>query len=129
MLHIYIGLQWGIKMIGKKFQKPLIETDYAAYGEAAAWANENNAMIVERDTYYEVVPVPLPTTEQKALDVRAKRDVLLAETDLVIIRCSEVGKPVPDEWKAYRQALRDVPDQTGFPDTVSWPEKPEAQAM
>jgi len=27
-------------------------------------------------------------------------------------------------WKDYCQALRDVPAQSGFPDTVVWPEKP-----
>jgi hypothetical protein len=28
-------------------------------------------------------------------------------------------------WATYRQALRDVPDQTGFPDAVAWPVAPE----
>ena len=28
-----------------------------------------------------------------------------------------------DALKAYRQALRDVPEQPGFPDEVVWPEK------
>ena len=29
------------------------------------------------------------------------------------------------EWHTYRQALRDLPEQTGFPTTVTWPTKPE----
>ena len=29
-----------------------------------------------------------------------------------------------DEWRTYRQALRDVPTQEGFPNTVTWPTKP-----
>lgn len=114
-------------MIRQQFQKPL--TDYTAYSEAAAWANSNGAMIADKGNYYEVVAVPTPTTEQKAAAIRAKRDALLAETDLIIIRCAEAGEPVPDEWKTYRQALRDVPEQAGFPENVIWPEKPEAQAM
>lgn len=28
------------------------------------------------------------------------------------------------EWKVYRQALRDVPQQAGFPDNVVWPDAP-----
>jgi hypothetical protein len=32
---------------------------------------------------------------------------------------------VPDAWKTYRQALRDVPAQSGFPTTINWPVKPE----
>ena len=31
--------------------------------------------------------------------------------------------------KAYRQALRDVPSQEGFPDNVVWPEEPEYKVL
>lgn len=30
------------------------------------------------------------------------------------------------EWAAYRQALRDLPEQAGFPFNITWPEAPEA---
>lgn len=29
-----------------------------------------------------------------------------------------------DEWKAYRQALRDIPAQAGFPNSITWPTEP-----
>ena len=32
---------------------------------------------------------------------------------------------VPDDWRTYRQALRDIPAQSGFPTNVTWPVKPE----
>ena len=32
---------------------------------------------------------------------------------------------VPDDWRTYRQALRDIPAQAGFPTTINWPVKPE----
>ena len=28
------------------------------------------------------------------------------------------------DWKTYRQALRDIPTQSGFPETITWPTKP-----
>jgi hypothetical protein len=31
---------------------------------------------------------------------------------------------ISDEMTAYRQALRDVPQQEGFPNTITWPTKP-----
>lgn len=31
---------------------------------------------------------------------------------------------VPDDWRTYRQALRDVPSQSGFPTDVTWPLEP-----
>ena len=64
--------------------------------------------------------------EQPAKEARAKRNRLLAESDWVTIRAMDTGNPVPTEWKDYRQALRDVPQQTGFPEEIEWPQEPES---
>ena len=55
---------------------------------------------------------------------RAKRDRLLAESDWVTIRATDTSNPVPDDWQTYRQALRDITEQSGFPDNVEWPTAP-----
>ena len=54
-----------------------------------------------------------------AANVRSERDSKLAECDWTQTNDS----PVKDEskWTTYRQALRDVPTQSGFPHTVTWP--------
>ena len=52
---------------------------------------------------------------------RATRDELLKATDHYGL--SDV--PMTDAMAAYRQALRDVPQQAGFPQTITWPTKPE----
>ena len=52
---------------------------------------------------------------------RATRDDLLKATDHYGL--SDV--PMTDAMTAYRQALRDVPQQEGFPQTITWPTKPE----
>ena len=57
---------------------------------------------------------------EQAKSVRATRDAKLAETDW---RFRSDMTP-SQEWKDYCQALRDVPDQTGFPWTITWPEMP-----
>jgi len=36
----------------------------------------------------------------------------------------DTGNPVPTEWQTYRQALRDLPEQEGFPQEVVWPQIP-----
>ena len=51
---------------------------------------------------------------------RAERDRLLKETDYYGM--SDVT--MSTEMTTYRQALRDVPQQEGFPGTISWPDKP-----
>jgi len=64
-----------------------------------------------------------PYTKEK--EIRAERDAKLGETDWLVTRATETGEPVPSEWAAYRQALRDVPQQDGFPENIIWPEEPE----
>ena len=60
---------------------------------------------------------------EKAGEVRAKRNRLLADTDHMMLPDS----PHKDDKSlvAYRQALRDLSEQEGFPITVAWPTKPE----
>ena len=55
------------------------------------------------------------------IDIRNQRDGLLAATDWMAL--SDVT--MSDAWTAYRQALRDIPTQAGFPSSVTWPTKPE----
>ena len=40
--------------------------------------------------------------------LRIERDRLLSETDWVTAKAMETEEPIPAEWKAYRQALRDL---------------------
>lgn len=54
---------------------------------------------------------------------RIKRDRLLAETDWVVSRSVETGEPIPEVWRAYRQALRDITTQQN-PFFLTWPERP-----
>lgn len=59
---------------------------------------------------------------EQAQNVRADRTRRLAECDWTQLADSPVDKTV---WAAYRQALRDVPTQSGFPWAVNWPAQPE----
>ena len=52
---------------------------------------------------------------------RAERNAKLAETDWTA--SSDVT--MSDAMTSYRQALRDVPAQSGFPSDITWPTKPE----
>lgn len=57
--------------------------------------------------------------------VRTERDLKLTETDWVVIKALESGTPVPPEWVAYRQALRNITEQTD-PFDIIWPELPSS---
>lgn len=74
--------------------------------------------------FYHFPKGELKTDEEYAAEARAKRNALIAETDYLAMP----DYPLDDEKKAavlaYRQALRDVPEQAGFPRQIDWPTKP-----
>jgi len=59
--------------------------------------------------------------EQEAEKVRTQRDALLKESDWTQVADAPVDQSA---WANYRQALRDVPQQEGFPQEVVWPQIP-----
>lgn len=77
--------------------------------------------------------IPQPTAEelleQKAQEVRAKRDYLLTKTDYLVSGDYPISTQDLAKVKAYRQALRDVPEQDGFPETIVWPELPSVTVV
>tara|TARA_R110000868_G_scaffold21708_6_gene90074 strand:- start:9994 stop:10497 length:504 start_codon:yes stop_codon:yes gene_type:complete len=61
---------------------------------------------------------------EQAKSVRKTRDDKLKETDWIVIKNLELNSNIPGVWEVYRQALRDIPNQSGFPWTVTWPDAP-----
>ena len=59
--------------------------------------------------------------EDAERNVRSRRDTLLAESDWTQVADAPVDQAA---WATYRQALRDVPQQAGFPFSVTWPQEP-----
>ena len=59
---------------------------------------------------------------QAAANVRSTRDSKLAECDWT--QANDSPLKAASAWTTYRQSLRDVPAQSGFPHTVTWPTKP-----
>lgn len=74
-----------------------------------------------------VEEIPQPTEEekrkQKEAEVRAKRDYLISQTDFLLQPDYPISATDLEKVKAYRQALRDIPEQEGFPNDVVWPEE------
>lgn len=61
-----------------------------------------------------------------AQKIRAKRDSLMAASDFydTVSAQQRLTAEMFQAWATYRQALRDLPSQSGFPMTVSWPAQP-----
>lgn len=118
--------------------KPDTTGDYKVVVRDGAEQDANNNWVqkwVERDMFSDTTEDGVTTTKaeheaayQAKLDteaaarVRSERDQKLKDTDWMGM--SDVT--MSTEWATYRQALRDVPAQEGFPHTVTWPEEPGA---
>lgn len=66
------------------------------------------------------------TSEMIAAGARQDRDFRLITSDWTQIQLPDVSL-TPDQiaqWKEYRQQLRDITLQPGFPNNIVWPEKP-----
>jgi hypothetical protein len=61
---------------------------------------------------------------EQAKSVRSTRDTKLAECDWRVIKAAETATTLDAAWATYRQALRDVTAQSGFPWTITWPDAP-----
>lgn len=59
-----------------------------------------------------------------AASARQKRDRLIAATDYLVTPDYPIEPDRLAKVKIYRQALRDIPEQSGFPRSITWPEKP-----
>jgi len=58
--------------------------------------------------------------DRAAAQVRKERDAKLAATDWM----ANSDVTMSDAWRTYRAALRDIPTQAGFPNSVTWPSEP-----
>lgn len=81
-----------------------------------------NYAIAQTEAYNGEVDVEdIPMTDEEA---RAQRDKLLAETDWTQVLDAPIDAETREAYRAYRQALRDIPEQEGFPEAITWLELP-----
>lgn len=115
-----IKYQLATEIIRGTPEKPDIETALSA---VTMPYTEANYALAQQEAYQGQITVEdVPET---ADEIRAKRDKLLGATDWAMLPDSPLDEPSQAAMKAYRQALRDVPQQEGFPNSISWPDMPE----
>ena len=74
-----------------------------------------------------VAPTQTEIDAELAVSVRAERNVLLLEVDAYVsnpLRWAGIDTYTKALWATYRLDLLDVPQQAGFPNTHTWPNKP-----
>ena len=85
-----------------------------------AWA-EKPAPVVEEQTQEELDAITAENNNSAALIVRAERDAKLSATDWTQVADVPVDQAA---WATYRQLLRVIPEQEGFPNNITWPTSP-----
>ena len=92
---------------------------------------DNSVLLELIGSNFEAYVAPTPEELNARLEsiVRSEREQkLIEEVDPIVnnfLRWGELTEEKQTEWKQYRSDLLDLPSQEGFPNTVTWPTKPE----
>ena len=77
------------------------------YADLAVFCNRNGLIIEDRGDYFESVNPPEPTVEELQAAVREVRNGYLQATDIYMIADFPISEAERNQYKAYRQYLRD----------------------
>ena len=104
---------------------------YTLNPEDTDMAIDNSELLNLIGTNYEayVAPTQEELDAELAASLRAQRDEkLVTEVDPMVsnpLRWNDLTEAKQTEWTQYRTDLLNLPEQSGFPNTVTWPTKPE----
>jgi hypothetical protein len=98
----------GVEEVGGKW--------YTKYVLAPVFTDNEDATAAEQEATYKAMK-----DAEQATSVRASRSDKLKDSDWTQVADAPVDKAA---WATYRQALRDISAQAGFPATVVWPTQP-----
>lgn len=98
------------------------QAERMAYGEPETQEEFNSLGL--KVTLEEYDPLDEMSDEELAARVRMRRDSLISRTDFYVQPDYPSDPAGLEAVKAYRQALRDIPERSGFPRNVQWPSLP-----
>ena len=109
-------------MINVQFKDSTETTVIATFESAQDETQYPNQLAIEETDARYVAFVAI-TSGAGAVDKR-KRNDLLSSSDWTTGNDSPLISSAQTEWKTYRQALRDITAQSGYPDVIAWPVAP-----
>jgi len=91
--------------------------EWSIQGSALVWHSEGPYPTdQEIQTKADELAAAVPLAE-----LRKERNKRLAESDWIVTKSLELGEAVPDNWKTYRQSLRDITKEFSSVMNVIWP--------
>lgn len=106
--------------IGYNEAVPLQRKPFTAY--ETEWQKGED--LIYREVVISTVVDEVAKNKFQSKEVRAERNARLLACDWTQMQDTPLDADVLVLWRNYRQALRDVPKQAGFPHNVVWPEAP-----
>lgn len=92
------------------------------YAKEASKANKAGKLLSADGNGFILTDIPKNTETEES--VRSKRNILLRESDWTQLPDTRLSAQDVLKWKTYRQQLRDLPAQDGFPGSAVFPQKP-----
>lgn len=102
-------------------RQAIFENQRVAFGEFTPELMKEFSVVEEKYN-----PEDEMTDEELTARVRMRRDSMISRTDFYVQPDYPSDPAGLEAVKAYRQALRDIPEQSGFPRNVQWPSVPYA---
>ena len=100
------------------------EVEYNDHNKEITDFSEFSAVMEDREAEVDRITNEALESESSEEKNRRERNNILRDTDWIVIKYTEKGESIPQEWSDYRQSLRDITLQDGFPGNVNWPEEP-----
>lgn len=109
----------------------IVTAGYVAVAEPTGEQPADTILVIDKNESNEYASSWMATSDwQQLLSVnaaagfaRVRRTLLLQQSDWT--QGKDIAEEVSSAWATYRQALRDITTQEGFPQTINWPQKPE----
>ena len=121
MIYVYVNTQGYVHMIQNGGLEQTIDglTRYEIDSPLPASPNPNYSYNWNTKVWEDA-----RTQQQLAGQARTKRSALLSSSDWTQLPNNPLSSDVQQAWATYRQQLRDIPAQAGFPGTINWPTAP-----
>ena len=88
------------------------------------WEREKDRLVKEEERQRLLDEIEWNKPENAAARAREDRDILLSKTDYLMLPDYPISDEDREAVAAYRQALRDISSQKGWPSNIEWPKKP-----
>lgn len=106
---------------GKNMPSDAVEITAEARAELLSGLKEG-VRIEGDENGYPVLKTVSKTTDELSAQARVKRALLLAACDWTALADAPLDESARAAWTSYRQSLRDITSQPGFPVDIEWPE-------